>query len=183
LIPGFHEGILSFGRDAIADARSLYRTVRSRLNAPIPPIDLHQTGGRALTKTERQDLIDIWIAARQSARGAVGFSSPDIDVRVLEAGGDQLMIEERNAAAVEMARVVGVHAGMVDATTPKASLNYETTTGRNQEFVDFDLDGYTMPIAARLSMDDVTIPGRRVVLDVSAFSSPAMSGTGPRFED
>lgn len=183
LIPGFHEGILTFGRDAIADARALYRTVRARLNAPIPPIDLHQTGGRALTKTERQDLIDIWIAARQSAKGAVGFSSPDIDVRVLAAGGDQLMIEERNAAAVEMARVVGVHAGMVDATTPKASLNYETATGRNQEFVDFDLDGYTMPIAARLSMDDVTAPGRNVVLDVSSFTSPAMSGTGPALGD
>jgi hypothetical protein len=183
LIPGFHEGILTYGRDALADARSLYRTVRSRLNAPIPPIDLHQTGGRALNATERQELIDIWIAARQSVKGAVGFSTPDIDVRVLEAGGDQLMIEERNAAAVEMARVVGVHAGMVDATAPKASLNYETSTGRNQEFTDFDLSLYVDPIAARLSMDDVTAPGRRVALDQADFTGPTPSGTGPTRQD
>lgn len=183
LIPGFHEGILTYGRDALADARALYRTVRSRLNAPIPPIDLHQTGGRELTVTERRELIDIWIAARRSANGAVGFSTPDIDVRVLEAGGDQLMIEERNAAAVEMARVVGVHAGMVDATTPKASLNYETTTGRNQEFVDFDVDTYVAPIAARLSMDDITAPGRAVALDTSAFTAPTASPTGPARQD
>lgn len=183
VIPGFHEGILTYGRDALSDARMLYRTVRARLSAPIPPIDLHQTGGRILTKTERQEMIDTWIAARSSLKGAVGYSTPDIDVRVLEAGGDQLMIEERNAAAVEMARIVGVHAGMVDATTPKASLNYETSTGRNQEFVDFDVDLYTAPIAARLSMDDVTRPGRNVVLDVSEFTGPAMSGTGPTRQD
>lgn len=183
LIPGFHEGVLTYGSDALQDARSIYRTVRARLNSPIPPVDLHQTGGRDLTATERQDMIDSWITARQSVKGAVGYSSKDIEVRLLDAGGDQLMIEERNAAAVEMARLVGVHAGLLDATAPKASLNYETQTGRNQEFVDFDLALYLGPIAARLSMDDVSPEGESVTFDLTDFTAPTPSPTGPVRED
>lgn len=183
LIPGLHEGILSFGADAIRDTRSLYRNVRARLDSPVPPIDLHQTGGRELTATERSELIALWSAARRGESGAVGYTSKDIEARELGSGGEQLMIEERNAAAVEMARLVGVHAGLIDATTPKSSLNYETATGRNQEFVDFDLALYMTPITARLSMDDITPPGTRTAFDLGDFTGPGLSPTGPRLGD
>jgi hypothetical protein len=183
LIAGLHEGILSFGADAIRDARSLYRNVRARLDSPVPPIDLHQTGGRELTRTERDEMIAAWSAARRGESGAVGYTSKDIEARELGSGGEQLMIEERNAAAVEMARLVGVHAGLIDATAPKASLNYETATGRNQEFVDFDLALYMTPITARLSMDDVTPPGSHVAFDLADFTAPGPSATGPALED
>lgn len=184
VIPGLHEGILSFGVDVIDDARTLYRNVRQRIANPIPAVDLHQTTGNPLSTTERDDLIDAWTAARTGANGGVAYTSPQIEAREMGQAADaQLMIEARNAAAVDLARLVGVHAGLVDATAPKASLNYETQTGRNQEFVDFDLALYLTPIAARLSLDDVTPAGTRIDFDLTDYTAPAPNPAGPGFED
>lgn len=184
LIPGMHEGILSFGCDTIRDTRTLYANVRRRLATPVPPIDLHQTGGRDLSDDEIDKLIDRYVLARQSDSGGVGFTSKDIEARALANSDDgQLMIESRNAAAVECARMVGISAGLVDATTPKASLNYETTSGRNEEFADRDLNLYMAPIAWRLSLDDVTPHGTYIAFDMTAFTGPTYSPTGPTLED
>lgn len=184
LIPGMHEGILSYGCDAIRDTRTLYANMRRRLATSVPPIDLHQTGGRELKDEEIDKLIDRYVLARQSEHGGVGFTSKDITANVLATNDDsQLMIEARNAAAVECARIIGISAGLIDATTPKASLNYETKDGRNEEFVDRDLGLYMAPLAWRLSLDDVTPHGTYIAFDTSAFTGPTYSPTGPTLED
>ena len=183
LIPGLHEGILSYGVDVLEDARSLSRIVRQRLNNPVPQLELHQTGGTPLTRPEIEQLVADWTKARLSANGGVGFTNEHIEVKEHGAGGEQLMIEARNASAVSLARIIGVHAGLLDATTPKSSLNYETATGRNGEFVDFDLPLYLTPIQARLSLDDVCAPGRRVRFDTTDLVSLAPSPTGPTTGD
>ncbi len=184
LIPGLHEGLLSFGIDVLGDARALYAAVRKRIQNPAAAIDLHQTDGPDLTDDEIDALVDRYAAQRARTNGAIGYTSRNLEINELGAQADaQLMIEARNAAADDLARIIGVHAGMVDATAPKASLNYETQTGRNQEFVDFDLALYMTPLTARLSLDDVTAPGRRVAFDLSNLTDPAPSPTGPRFED
>lgn len=184
VIPGLHEGILTFGVDVLDDARALYRNVRRRIANPVPQVDLHQTGGEDLTNTEVDELIADWAAARAGANSGVAYTNELIEVRELGAGADaQLMIEARNAAAVDLARIIGVTASRVDATADKASLNYETTTGRNQEFVEFDLALYMTPITARLSLDDVCPRGSRIGFDFTDFVSPTLSPTGPNLED
>lgn len=183
LIPGLHEGILNFGRDTLRDARNLYDIVRERLDTPIPNLDLHQTGGQPLTKEQRDDLIDVWTAARRKRRGGVGFTSEHIEAREMGKGDAELMIEARNAASLDLARLIGVSAGLIDATVPKASLNYETTSGRNWEFIDRDAYLYILPIVARLSLDDVCPRGQRAVFNVDEFTTPTPSPTGPVLED
>lgn len=183
LIPGWHEGILTFGRDTIDDARSLYRNVRNRLSTPIPGLDLHQTGGRQLTDDEIDALIDRWAVARRGNNAGVSYTSEHIDAKPMSSDDAELMIEARNAAAVDLARLIGVSAGLIDATAPKASLNYETTAGRNLEFVDRDVALYMSPIEARLSMDDITPKGTRIAFDTSAFTAPIPSPTGAPRED
>lgn len=185
LIPGLHEGILTYGVDAITDTRELYRIVRDRIENPIPAIDLHQTEGDDLPKPERDELIAGWKAARRAKGGAaVGYTNKAIEARELGAGaGNDLLIEARNAAALDLARVVGVAASRIDATAPKSSLNYETTAGRNQELVDFDLALYLTPISARLSMDDCVPRGSRVAHDFTDFTAVDPSRTGPTMED
>jgi hypothetical protein len=181
---GIHEGVLGFGADAVGDIRALYASVRKRLRNPIPGIDLHQTGGKQLTDPEIDATIARWAAARDGKNGAVGYTSEYIEAKVLGGGDDgQLMIESRNAAAVDAARMVGVSASVIDATSPKASLNYETTAGRNAELVDRDLALYMDPIVWRLSMDDVTPHGTHIAFDTTAFTSPTLSPTGPALED
>lgn len=183
LISGFHEGILSFGRDTLTDARNLYDIVRERLESPMPSIDLHQTGGQDMTDDEVDALVTRWAAARSKRRGGVAFTNRWIEAKPLDGGGAELMIEARNAASLDLARMVGVTAALLDATVPKASLNYETTTGRNAEFVDRDLSLYMTPITARLSLDDIVPRGQVVRFDLSDFTAPAPSPTGPALED
>lgn len=182
---GLHEGILSYADRSLRDAHRLNEIVSERLEDPAPMIDLHQVEGDDLTEAERDALVDAWKAARRKKGGAaVGYTNKAIEARVLgDALGDQLLIEARNAAALELARHVGVAASRIDATVDKASLTYETTTGRNQEFVDFDLELYTTPITARLSLDDCVPAGTRVAFDMGDFTNPDASPTGPALED
>lgn len=183
LIPGLHEGVLSYGCDTIRDATSLYRIVRERLNNPVPQVDLHQTGGKQLNGDEIKELRDDWAAARSGLNGGVAYTNEWIEAKPFGSGGENLLIEARNAAALDLARLVGVHGGMVDATTPKASLNYETTTGRLGEFVDLDCSLYMLPISARLSLDDVSPHGTRVGFDTAHLTNLARPTTGPATDD
>lgn len=175
---GFTEGILDHGREAITDARMLYEAVRKRLRNPVPSINLHQTGGDQMTPDEIDELIDRWAVARRGDNGGVSYTNEVIDAQEMGTGGEQLMIDARNAAAVDMARIANVSAGMVDATAPKASLNYETQEGRSLEFHDLDLSLYAEPITARLSLDDVTPPGSRIAFDFTTDTQPAYTPTG-----
>lgn len=184
VIPGLHEGILSYGADTIEDTRNLYKIVKARLLNPVPQIDLHYTGDAEMTDPEIDALIDRWAAARQGRNGGVGFTNKWIEAKELGAGDDgKLMIAARNAAAVELCRMIGVTASRVDASGTEASLTYETTNGRNQELVDFDLALYMTPITARASMDDVTAAGNRVDFDIADFTAQAPSVTGPDLKD
>ncbi|HWU23108.1 MAG TPA: phage portal protein [Nocardioides sp.] len=184
VIPGMWEGILTAGVDALNDARTLYENVRKRLAHPVPGLNLQQTEGPDLTDDEIDNLISIWAAARRGDHAGVSFTSKGITATPMGSDDDgKLMIESRNAAAVDLARLVGVSAGLIDATTPKASLNYETQSGRNEEFVDRDLGLYMLPIEWRLSMDDVSPHGTRVAFDLTGFTSPTPSPTTPGLED
>lgn len=181
---GLHEGILTFGVDALRDARSLASIVRQRLKNPVPQIDLHQESGADLTDDEIDALIERWATARNGGNGGVSFTNKYVKANEMGKDGDaQLMIEARNAAALDLARIIGVAANRLDATSAKASLNYETTTGRNQELVDFDLALYMTPITARLSMDDCCPRGKRIELDLSDFLDRAPSLSGPNTQD
>jgi hypothetical protein len=183
LIPGFHEGILNFGGDVLADARSLYDIVRDRLRNPSATTELHQVGGRELTDDERDEMLDHWRAARQKPGGTVGFTNKDIQLIEHGAAAEStLLIEARNAAAVSQARILGIPAGVLDATTPKASLNYETKTGRNEEFTE-DLELYLRPVEARLSMDDVIAAGGRIRFDRGDFQAPTPNPAGAPEQD
>lgn len=184
LIGGFGQGILEYGVDVLSDARALYAAVRDRIENPTPNMDLHQTGGPELTPEQRDEMLASWRLARKQKGGTVGYTPQSIEARVLESSdANQLMIEARNAAAVDLARLIGVSAGMLDATAPKASLNYETQQGRNLEFLDLDVEAYLLPIEARLSLDDVCPAGTRVAFDRGVIESLTPSPTGPNLAD
>lgn len=181
---GLHEGILQFGNEVIADATDLYRNVRARIRNPVPQLNLHQTAGDPMTPEQIDSLIDRWSAARQGKNAGVSYTNQSIEVNELGGGGDAaLMIDARNASAVDLARLAGVAAGRVDASGVNSTLTYETKEGRNQELVDFDLQLYTTPISARLSMDDVMPAGQRVDFDFGDFTAPAPSAVGPNLQD
>lgn len=181
LIPGPHEGILTFGRTTVRHARQLLAAAAVAGQTPTAHLELHNTG-EDLTDPEIDSLLERWGKARRGENGGVGYTSRTLELKEHGAIDAQLLVEGRNAAAVDCARIVGVAAGMIDATTPKSSLNYETQQGRGLEHTEYGVKPYMDAIAARLSLDDVVPRGQRVRFDI-AEDLGDVEPTGPTQED
>lgn len=178
LIPGPDEGILATGRRTIRTAALLEATTGSVASHPFR-LEVHQISGDQLTPAERGELIAETRRALSDNEGII-YTNQAIETKELGAGGaEQLLIEGRNASAVDCARLVGIPAAMIDATSAGASLTYETTAGRNQQFLDYGAAAYSNAIAARLGMDDVLPRGQRATLDSTEFTAPAPAPGGP----
>jgi hypothetical protein len=171
LIPGPHEGVLSFAARSLRAASKLERSAARHAQNPVPSVELRQTQDVQLTTAERDELVAGWVAARASESGAVGFTSYGVEAHALGQVPEQLLVEGRNAAAVDVARHVSMPAAMLDATTAGASLTYETTQGRSGQFLDYGVRLYLDAIAGRLSMDDVVPRGTRTVLDTTGLTA------------
>lgn len=183
LIPGPHEGVLVFGRMAILQAKELEDSATRTAQNPAAYLDLHYTGDKPMDDTEIDKHRERWAEARRGEYGGVAWTGKDIEVRELGSAAEHLLVEGRNAAAVNMARLASIPAAMVDATNAGASLTYETTSGRNAEFLDYGVDLYLDSIAAALSMDDVVPAGDSVRFDTTQVRALAPSPTGPATED
>lgn len=182
LIPGYHEGILNFAPRTVRGARTLESLWAARASNPVAATELHQTDTAELEDYEIRDLINGWSAALNETEGAVGWTPHNIEVKTHGEGSSDLLIQGRNAAAIDGARAVGVPAVMVDASNVNSTLTYETTAGRNLEFREFSLSLYMAPIRSRLSLDDVSAPGERVGFDTSQLTD-LPTPTGPSTED
>lgn len=183
LIPGPHEGLLAFGRTAILQAKELEDSATRVAQNPAAYLDLHYTGDVDLDDTEIEKYRERWSEARRGEYGGVGWTNKYLEVRELGSAAEHLLVDGRNAAAVNMARLASIPAAMVDATNAGASLTYETTSGRNAEFLDYGVELYLDAVAARLSMDDVVPPGDSMRFDTAQVRSLAPSPTGTPTED
>jgi hypothetical protein len=181
VIPGPHEGILNFAQRTIRGADELERTAADVARRPFR-ILLHQTTDVTLDPVERKRVVD---EARRALRDNDGilFTNAAIDATAITFDSSALLIDGRNAAALDVARDVSMPASMLDATQAGASLTYETAVGRNQQWIDYGLALYMDPIAARLSMDDVVPQGQRTAFNDADLTTPGASTTGPATED
>lgn len=185
LFEGFHEGVLAFGSDTLRTAKSLERTVRDRAGSPAAVTELHDTGSDLgdLNRDEALQVVRDYSQARLDPLGAVTYTPSRIELKVHGESVGRFLIEGRNASAVDVARHLGIPASLIDATGPSASLKYETAQGRSLEFTDYSTVLYAAPIAARLSMDDVSPRGTRVAVDLTDLRTPTPAPSGPALED
>lgn len=183
LIPGPHEGLLTFARESITQAAELEETATRVAKNPAAYLALKYTGDVPLTREKIDEYREMWAEARRGEYGGVGWLGKDIDVHELGAAAEHLLVEGRNAAAVNMARNASLPAAMVDATSAGASLTYETTAGRNAEFLDYGADLYLDAISARLSMDDVVPSPDFTRFDTAQVRSLTPTPTGTPTED
>lgn len=183
LIPGPHEGLLTFGRTAILQASELEASATKVAQNPAAYLNLHYDGDVPMSDTDITATIERWAAARRGENGGVAWTGKSITVQELGSAAEHLLVEGRNAAAVNMARLASMPAAMLDATNAGASLTYETTSGRNAEFLDYGADLYLDSGEARLSMDDVVPEGDSMRFDTAYVRSLTPSPTGPTTED
>lgn len=181
LIPGPHEGILSFGARSLRMAAMLDRAALDIAQSPFR-LELHQTTADILDPVEIKDMIATTRAALADNHGVL-YTNPAIETKAHGGAAEQLVVEGRNASAVDMARHCNIPAAMIDANTAGASLTYETQAGRNQQFLDYSVQSYLDPIAARLSMDDILPRGQRATFDTTPLTALAVPAGGPPVQD
>lgn len=177
-IPGPHEGILNFGAAALARTMANLEAAANAARNPAAYLELHYVGDQPITDAEVDKHIARWAAARRGENGGVAWTNKAIELKEHGTHESHLLIEGRNADAVDVSRLISSPAAMADATNAGASLTYETTEGRNGEFIDYGVGIYMDAIAARLSMDDVVPRGQRTGFDTTEMRALAPTPTG-----
>jgi hypothetical protein len=176
LIPGPHGGLLQDHATIIRLAGDNLQAAANAARNPNPNVNLHYTGDDP--DYVPADMIKAWSDARRGLNGGVAYTNKWVEATVMGSHLDKLLIEGRNADAVDIARAGSVPASSLDATNAGASLTYETTEGRNQQFLDTGAKLYMDPIAARLSQDDCVPRGHRTAFDTTAFTTLTPTPTG-----
>lgn len=160
---GPHAGILAFGGRALRSAVRLERAYNSVAANPAVAIELHQVSGDVLDDAEISALVS---AARSAvAERGVMFTNEALELRTHSASAENLLIAGRTAAAVEIARMVGLPAGLLDANPPGSSGTYQNSQARLREARDLGLDAYASAITERLSLQDTLPRGVRCAVD------------------
>jgi hypothetical protein len=181
VIPGPHEGLLNYAAATIRTAGALERIAADVARHPFR-LELHQTSDVTLTPTERAALVG---EARRAlnANDGVLFTNSAIETKDHPLDSGDLLIAGRNASALDVARHASMPAAMIDAVATGASLEYQSTVARNQQWIDYGLSLYTEAVTSRLSMDDVVPQGQRVDFNMTDLTTPVASPTGPATED
>ena len=173
---GANEGVLSYGANTLRIAAELEANARDVAMRPLR-LEAHQTTDAELTPTERRDITTSIRTAMRDNDGVI-FTNNAIELVEHRVDSDALQLGARNASALDVARDANMPALMIDATAQGASLEYQTATGRNQEWLDLGLSIYFDPITSRLSMDDIVPAGQRIAFDLSDLTAPTGSATG-----
>lgn len=178
LIPGSDRGLLIESAPAIRHALALLNSAAKASANPAAYIELHQTNELPITDTDRKRIVDAWVAARRGENGGVAFTSAGIEAREHGTFDAHLLVEGRNAAALDIARAVGLPGSVLDATVDKSSLNYENAQSKARDLIDYGLAAYMSPVSARLGLDDVVPRGTAIRFDIEAVIGPrATAGT------
>lgn len=181
VITGPHEGLLTFAARTIRAAATLEASAQDIARRPFR-LELHQTSDVTLTQAEKTALVNATRTALADNNGVL-FTNSAVETKDHPIDSGDLLIDARNASAVDIARMVSIPAAMIDATNAGASLTYETTEGRGQQWLDLSLILYTRALESRLSMDDVVAQGQRVALNTEALTLSTVDPTGPNLED
>ena len=158
LIPGIHQGILWHGTNAMPEANALARAAT---------LEIHYTGDRPLNQDEKQALTAGWVAARKGKNGGVAFTSKNTEIKEHGSFAEHLLIEGRNANAIDLARLCGIPASMIDASIQGSSINYSNAGLRMAELLAFGVLPLLACVTARMGMDDIVPRGTSIGVDAS----------------
>lgn len=179
-IPGLMPlGFLTYASSTIRSYEAMVRTVESRAGNPVPMIAIHIEEDCTLSDDEIDDVITNWSNARKSKNGAVAVVPKGIKIEVLGMGADDgaMLTAGRDAARLDVANFVNLTAALVDGNNGTSG-TYENTLQNQNEFSALSLPLFTLPIALRLSQDDVTPPGVSVSFDSTEFDSRPADAQG-----
>lgn len=173
LFPGPHEGLLVDGVESVRHAADLHRAANRAAKHPSAYLGLKLQPGALPLKKRSDDPTEVtaetitrdWALAREGENGGVAYLG-QLDAQELGTFDQHLVIEGRNAAAVDVARHSSLPADLIDATVAAASLQYSTSKDNDRRAVDYGIGFYMGAMSGRLSLDDVCPRGTRAAFDL-----------------
>lgn len=160
-------GWLKTGYTAITTAAAIEDATFRYAEAPMPQMILKNSGAD-LPADQVDAILDAWEQARQDRATAYLNSTIDAQPQGWNAAELQL-VDAKNAAAVQIARLANLDPIWTGAGVPGSSLTYSNRVDLYRQLLDTGLTPVMNLITQRLSMNDVTPRGHTVTFDTSVF--------------
>lgn len=166
---GPDRGLIAEAAETIKGARALTKAWVGRVQSPIPLTVLKESiENHNLSAEEIKQVVNDWVAARQSSTGATGFVPYGLELETHTGTDDSsLFTEGRNNIRLDIANFANLPAAMLDGSTATASLTYVTQEGQRSTFNEQSVRYWLAPIEHRLSLDDCVPAGQRVRFDIA----------------
>jgi hypothetical protein len=176
-IPGPHEGILTFAQDTIRHAKDLEKSAQRAADNPTPHTEIRQVAGDPIPEDQVDQIVARYHARRKMTDGAVSWLNQALESKSVGSYDAHLMIGGRNAAAVDIARAVGLPADLLDAAG-EHSLTYANVRDNDKRAISYGAGLYTSAISAALSQDGVTPRGQAVRFDIESWLGAVPTAEG-----
>jgi HK97 family phage portal protein len=151
---GFRKGVLADGIDTIELAIALEDAALNYAKSPLPQLAL-KNDGADLTSAEVKALLTEWETAR-TERSTAYLNSVMSTEQFGWSSSEMQLVDARNQAAIEIARLMNLDPSWIGAGVQGSSLTYTNREDLRRDLIDLTLSDYIAPIEQRLSMRDVT---------------------------
>lgn len=160
-------GWLTTGAHAIHAAASLEAAAVRYAEFPLPTIILKNTGAD-LPPDQVDALLEAWESARQTR--ATAYINSTMETKEFGfSAADLQLVDARNAAAIQIARLANLDPIWTGAGVPGSSLTYSNRVDLYRQLLDTALAPVMATIGQRLSAGDVTPRGHTVTFDTAVF--------------
>lgn len=160
-------GWLTTGAHAIHAAASLEAAAVRYAEFPLPTIILKNTGAD-LPPDQVDALLEAWETARQTR--ATAYINSTLETKEFGfSAADLQLVDARNAAAIQIARLANLDPIWTGAGVPGSSLTYSNRIDLYRQLLDTALTPIMQAIGQRLSAGDVTPRGHTVTFDTAVF--------------
>lgn len=160
-------GALDVGWLALRTAISLETAANTYATSPVPALALKSTG-IDLDDDDALALVNAWEAARR--KRATAYLNSQVAVEQFGWNAAELqLVEARQHAAIEVARVLNLDPVWVGASPSGSSLTYQNRQDMNQALLDATILPLLRVIEQRLTLPDVSGERRQIRFDTSAF--------------
>jgi len=160
-------GALDHGWQTLATALALETAARNYADSPMPSVVL-QSQGLDLDEDEAEELLGKWSWSRR--RKSTAYLNSQVKAEPIGFSATELqLVEARQHAAIEVARIINLDSYWVGAQAAGSSVTYTNEQDRRAALLDFTIMPLARVIEQRLSMADVSGGNRELRFSTMGF--------------
>jgi HK97 family phage prohead protease len=163
-------GWCTAGARTIRTSIALEKASKKYADEPVPSVVLKNRSGVDLPPKQVDDILDQWKKGRKTRSTAYLNSALDVDTLGFNSRDLQL-VEGRQQAVLEVARLANLPSGMLASAAAGTSLTYSNVESERLKTLGAVMP-YLTAIETRLSAEDCTPRGQSVRFDLAALTRP-----------